>query len=64
VPHFAVPRRLGIPHDVAVGRLDLDHLSTEIAEDLRRQRPQYDGRQIEDLDAGQRPGSRFAHCAT
>jgi len=61
VAHLAMPGRLGIAHDVTVRRLDLDHLGAEIAEDLRRKRPQYDGRQIEDLDAGQWPGFGFAH---
>jgi len=64
VAHLAMPGRLGIPHDVAGGRLDLDHLGAEVAEDLRRQRPQYDGRQIEDLDAGKRPRLGFAHRVT
>ncbi len=62
--HLAMPRRLGVPHDVAAGRLDLDHLGAEIAEDLRREWTQYDGRQIEDLKAGERPRPGFAHRVT
>ena len=62
--HLAMPGRLGIAHDVAARRLDLDYLGAEIAEDLRRERPQYDRRQIEDLDAGERPRSCFAHRVT
>jgi hypothetical protein len=34
-----MPGRFGISHDVTVGRLDLDHIGAEIAQDLRRQRP-------------------------
>jgi len=59
-----MPRRLGIPHDVAARRLDLDHLGAEVAEDLRRQRPQHDRGQIEDLDSGERPRLGFAHRVT
>ena len=63
VAHLAVPGRLGIPHDIASRRLDLDHLGAEVAQDLRRQRPQHNRRQIEDLDAGQRPRFRWGHRA-
>src|SRR5262249_52447509 len=64
VPHFAVPRRLGIAHEVTVRRLDLDHLGTKVTQDLRRERPQYDRRQIKDFDTGERPRPGFRHCAT
>ena len=54
--HLAVPRRAGKAHDVAPRRFDLDHLGAEIAQDLRRKRPQYHGRQVDDLDPGKRAG--------
>ncbi len=61
VTHLAVPSRAGIAHDVALGRFDLDHLGTEIAQDLCRQRPEDDCRQIEYLDPSERARSRCVH---
>ena len=62
--HPAVPRGTGIAHDIAFRRFDLDYLGAEIAEDLRRQRPEHDGRQVEHLDPGERPRFGLAHDAT
>ncbi len=62
--HLAVPRRAGIAHDVALGRLDLDHLGAEIAHDLRRQRPEHDRRQIDHLDPSERAGFCVIHHRT
>jgi len=62
--HLAMPSRLGIPHDVAAGRLDLDHLGTEVAKDLRRERPKYHGGEVEYLDAGEGSWLGFAHRVT
>jgi hypothetical protein len=46
-------------HDVALRRLDLDHLGAEIAEDLRRHRPQHHRCQIDDPNARQRTRHDF-----
>ena len=64
VAHPAVSRGTGIAHDIAFRRFDLDYLGAEIAEDLRRQRPEHDGRQVEHLDPGERPRFGLAHHAT
>src|SRR5208283_429328 len=50
-----------VHHDVAFRRFDLDHLGAEIAEDLGRQRPENDRRQIEHLDPGERPRFSSTH---
>src|SRR5439155_21552334 len=52
---------LGIAHDVAARRLDLDHLGTQVAEDLRRERPKYHGGEVEYLDAGEGSRLGFTH---
>ncbi len=62
--HLAVPGGTGIAHDVAIRRFDLDHLGTEITEDLRRQRSEHDRCQIDNLDPGERAWFGFAHVAT
>jgi len=62
--HLGVPGGTGIAHDVALRRLDLDHLGAEIAQDLGRQRPEDDRGQIEHLGPGERPRLGFAHRAT
>jgi hypothetical protein len=49
-----MPGRAGVAHDVALRRFDLDHLGAEVAQNLRRQRAQYYGGQVENFDAGER----------
>ena len=41
---------------VALGRLDLDHVSAEIAEDLRGERAEHDRGGIEDANTVERTG--------
>ena len=62
--HLAVPSGLGIAHDVAARRLDLDHLGTQVAEDLSRERPKYHGGEVEYLDAGEGSRLGFTHRVT
>jgi len=61
--HLAMPRGSGIAHDVAVRRFDLDDVGPEIGEDLRRQRPEDDRGQIENLDPRERSWFRLARFA-
>src|SRR6185503_169396 len=56
--HARMAERPRLPDHVAVGRLDLDHVGAEVGEDLRRVRPHHDRGEVEDADAGERPG----HC--
>ncbi|MNR24402.1 hypothetical protein D3C85_1414780 [compost metagenome] len=43
------------PHQVAFGRLDLDDFRAVIGQHLGGHRPQHHGREIQHLDAGERP---------
>src|SRR4029077_11549865 len=62
--HLAVSGGLGIAHDVAARRLDLDYLGAEVAEDLRRERPKYHSGEVEYLDAGEGSRLGFTHRVT
>src|SRR5262249_966782 len=59
--HLAMPGGTGITHDVAIRRFNLDYLGAEITQDLRRQRPEDNGRQVEHLDPGERTWFGLAH---
>jgi hypothetical protein len=56
--HAAMPRRRRVAHDVAVRRLDLDHVGTESGQHVRRPRPGDNRREIENAHAVQRPAAR------
>ncbi|MNC91173.1 hypothetical protein D3C83_73800 [compost metagenome] len=53
--HAGVAHRRDVAQHVAFRRLDLDHVRAEVREQLRRERPQHHGGEVEDADAGQRP---------
>jgi hypothetical protein len=53
--HARVSHWADAAHHLAFGRLDLDDLRAEIAEDLRRHRPQDCDRQVDNPDPRQRP---------
>ncbi len=57
-PHARIPHRAAVPHDVALGRLDLDDVGAVIRHDLRRIRAHEDRRHVDDADAGERSGGR------
>src|SRR5262249_5711186 len=50
--------RAGVPHDVALGRLDLDHVGAVVGEDLRRVGAHQYGRHVDDAHAGERAAWR------
>jgi hypothetical protein len=54
--HAGIAERPRLADDIAVGRLDLDHVGAEVAEDLRRERSHHHRGEVEDADAGERAG--------
>src|SRR5262249_50290842 len=52
--HAGMAHRTAGSHDVARGRLDLDHVGTVIAEDLGRERPHQYRRHVDDAHAVER----------
>ena len=60
----AALHRADVAHVVALVRFDLDHVGAELGEDLRRERPHDDGREVEDLDTGERAGHGCVACCS
>src|SRR4029079_14602735 len=58
--HARIARRRSITEDVALGRLDLDHVGTHVAEDLGRVRAHGDRGEVDHPDSRKRP-LRLAH---
>ncbi len=52
--HAGAAHRAAGAHDVARGRLDLDHVGAVVAEDLGRERPHQHGRHVDDAHALER----------
>jgi hypothetical protein len=57
VTHAGIAHGRAIADRVAFGRLDLDYVGAEIAEDLCGVRAEYDGGEIEDAHARERAGT-------
>ena len=58
VAHAGIAVGPQLARDIALGRLDLDDLRTQVTEDLRRIRPHQHRGQVEDAHALQRPAHR------
>ena len=53
-PHARLEVRAHLAHDVALGRLELDHVGAVLRQHLGRERTHDDAGEVEDPDAGQR----------